>query len=149
PPAFVTRTVCPALVEIYPGVKFHAGCPMMFAARGENSSSMNSAKVVSFWCGVAAHVPGPTAALKVAGSQLSTIATVEPLLRSRAVPTSVQVTHKPTTKASPLAKIATFCMRLASTTASQPSDRLGLLARLGVQRSKRTTRFHKFQYADR
>jgi hypothetical protein len=47
PPAFVTRTVCPDRIEMYPGAKFHAGCPMMFAASGENSIPMNSAKVVS------------------------------------------------------------------------------------------------------
>src|SRR5437899_3436461 len=72
PPAFVTRTVCPARTEKYPGEICHAGCPMTFAANGENSSPRNSAKVVvSCWCGVVAHVPGPTAALNVAGSQLS------------------------------------------------------------------------------
>src|SRR5437867_7353082 len=65
PPAFVTRTVCPAGIEIYPGENCHAGCPMTFAASGENSSPMNSEKVVSCGCAVAAHVPGPMAALKV------------------------------------------------------------------------------------
>jgi hypothetical protein len=80
PPAFVARTVCPARIEIYPGAKFHAGCPMTFAASGENSSPMNSAKGVSSLCGVAAHVPGPMAALKVVGSQLSTNATLGSLL---------------------------------------------------------------------
>ena len=101
PPAFVTRTVCPAGIEIYPGAKFHAGCPMTFAASGENSSPMNSAKVVSCLCGVAAHVPGPMAALKVVGSQLSTNATLGSLLLTWAVATFVQVTHKPTNTASP------------------------------------------------
>jgi len=38
PPAFVTRTICPAEIEIYPGAKCHAGCPIMFAASGENTS---------------------------------------------------------------------------------------------------------------
>src|SRR5262245_58439319 len=38
PPSFVARTVCPLRMEIYPGEKFHAGCPMVFTASGENSS---------------------------------------------------------------------------------------------------------------
>jgi hypothetical protein len=56
------------------------------------------------------------AALKVVGSQLSTNATLGSLLLTWAVATFVQVTHKPTNTASPLAKIANFCMRFASTT---------------------------------
>src|SRR5207249_3003529 len=101
PPAFVARTVCPAGTEIYPGENCQAGCPMTLLASGENSSPMNSRKGVSCWCGVVAHVPGPTEALKVAGSQLSTIATLGLLLLTWAVVTFVPVTHKPTNTASP------------------------------------------------
>jgi hypothetical protein len=54
------------------------------------------------------------AALKVAGSQLSTNAILGALLLTWAVATFVQVTHKPTNTASPLAKIANFCMVLSS-----------------------------------
>src|SRR5262249_12945346 len=114
PPAFVTRTVCPARTETYPGANCHAGCPMIFAASGENSSPTNSAKVVSCRCGVAAHVPGPMAALKVAGSQFSTNATLGSLLLTWAVATLVQVTQKPTNTASPLAQIASFFMASVS-----------------------------------
>jgi hypothetical protein len=96
---------------MYPGAKFHAGCPMMFAASGENSSPTNSAKVVSFSWGKNAHVPGPIALLKVVGSQLSTNAIFGSLLLTWALATLVQVTNKPTDKASPPAKI--FFMRLS------------------------------------
>lgn len=112
PPAFLARTVCPARTEIYPGENCHAGCPMMFVASGENSIPMNSPKVVSSRCGVATHVPGPTAALNVAGSQLSTNATLASLLLTCAVATFVAATHKPTNTASPVAKIANFGMSL-------------------------------------
>src|SRR6185503_3283255 len=114
PPAFVARTVCPARTETYPGANCHAGCPMTFAASGENSSPMNSRKGVSCGCGVVAHVPGPMATLNVAGSQLSTIATLASLLLTWAVPTFVPMTHKLTNTASPPAKIANFGMFLSS-----------------------------------
>jgi hypothetical protein len=85
---------------------------MMFVANGENSIPMNSPKVVSSRCGVVTHVPGPTAALNVAGSQLSTNATLASLLLTWAVATFVAVTHKPNNTASPVANIANFGISL-------------------------------------
>src|SRR5215471_16069485 len=83
---------------------------MMFAASGENSSPANSAKVVSCRCGVATHVPGPMAALKVAGSQLSTNAIFGSLLLTWAFATFVQLAQKTANTARPLAQIANFFM---------------------------------------
>jgi hypothetical protein len=54
------------------------------------------------------------AALKVAGSQLSTSATLGSLLLTWAVATFVQVTHKPTNTASPVAQISNFFMAFVS-----------------------------------
>src|SRR5258706_5730565 len=85
---------------------------MTFAASGENSNSENSRNGVSNRCGVVAHVPGPTMALNVAGSQLSTNATVASLLLTCAVTTFGPVTDKPINTASTLAKIANFGMFL-------------------------------------
>src|SRR5690242_12428876 len=89
---------------------------MTFAASGENSSPMNSAKVVSCLCGVAAQVPGPMAALKVVGSQLSTNATLGSLLLTWAVATLVQVNHEPTKIASPQVQINNFLIHFPSIT---------------------------------
>jgi len=55
------------------------------------------------------------AALKVAGSQLSTIATFGSLLSAWAVAIFVPLIYKPTSTARSLAKIANFLVMFAST----------------------------------
>src|SRR5262245_9825948 len=82
-------------------------------ASGENSSAWNSAKVVSSRCGVCVHTPG-MAALKVAGSQLSTNATLASLLCTWAVVTLAPMAHKPTNTTRPPTNSANLRMFVSS-----------------------------------
>src|SRR5262249_31411767 len=79
PPLLVTRSVCRSSMLRYEGSNRQAGCPTTVGISGENSSARNSGNVVSPGSFKTTHVPGPTAALNVVGSQLSSNAT----LRSR------------------------------------------------------------------
>src|SRR5215831_2265677 len=101
PPLLVTRRVCPDRMSRYEGSNRHAGCPTTVLISGENSSARNSCSVTSAGCGKAAHEI--CAAVKVAGSHLSSIATLGSLLKTWALAIVVPIAHKPTTTASPTA----------------------------------------------
>src|SRR5262252_2241815 len=106
PPLLVTRRICPNRMSKYEGSNRQAGCPTTVLISGENSSARNSCSVTSAGCGKTAQDMPATE--KVAGSHLSSIATLGSLLKTWALAIVAPMAHKPTTTASPRARITNF-----------------------------------------
>src|SRR5262245_333558 len=106
PPLLITRRACPGRMSRYEGSNRPAGCPTTVLIRGENSSVRNSCSVTSAGCGRTAQDTPPAA--KVAGSHLSSIATLGSLLKTWALAIVVSMAHKPTTTVSPTVRITNF-----------------------------------------
>src|SRR5215831_1464795 len=106
PPLLVTRRVCPGRMSRNEGSNCQAGCPTTVLISGENSSARNSCSVTSAGCGKTAQdIP---AAANVAGSHLSSIATLGSLLKTWALAIVAPRAPKPATTASPTVSMTNF-----------------------------------------